>query len=203
MKKVILAVLASMALTPANGQLFSHESLGGAAVGGLIGGIIGHNNGRKTAEGVGIGAGVGLLLGALSENSRRAYYVNAPTPVVAGPVYSYYPARPNYAVTGVAVGGLAGGIIGHNSGRKTAEGIAIGAGAGLVLGAVAEQDARRRNNHVVSVPAYVPVPTHVAPPMKTPAVQAPAPAPQNVTIINNYNFNSPSPMSGANSLFGR
>ena len=100
MKKIILAMLASLALVPANAQLFSRESLGSAAVGGVIGGIIGHNHGRKRAEGFGIGAGAGLLLGAISENARRDSYIAAPAPFVAAPAYSsYYPARPNYATS--------------------------------------------------------------------------------------------------------
>ena len=43
---------------------------------------------------------------------------------------------------GAVLGGIAGGVIGHNNGRRTAEGIAIGAGAGLLLGTLADQAAR-------------------------------------------------------------
>ncbi|MBM3836483.1 MAG: hypothetical protein FJ398_00745 [Verrucomicrobia bacterium] len=203
MKKVIFAALASLAILPANAQLFSRESLGSAAVGGVIGGIIGHNNGRKTAEGIGIGAGAGLLFGALAENSRREAYAYSPAPVVAAPVYPYDAVRPNYTVTGAALGGLAGGIIGHNHGRKTAEGIAIGAGAGVVLGAVAEQNVRRREAYAVAPSAYVPAPIPAGPAApSTPASAAMAPASQPVPLIS-PSFATPSPMSGANALFGR
>ncbi|MBI4658453.1 MAG: hypothetical protein HY735_06340 [Verrucomicrobia bacterium] len=207
MRKALLAAIASSMLLPCQAQLFSRESLGGAAVGGLIGGIIGHNSGRKTAEGIGIGAGAGLLLGALSEPSRREPHITAPAPAFAAPAYSYYPARPNYAVTGAALGGLAGGVIGHNSGRKTAEGVAIGAGAGLVLGALAEQDARRQEVRLASTPAHVVTAQASVPPQPVPApaaAQAAAPSLPPAPIIHNYNPGTvPSPMSSANSLFGR
>src|SRR5437867_7602333 len=42
-------------------------------------------------------------------------------------------------LTGAAMGGVVGGLIGHNSGRQTAEGIAIGAGGGFLLGTLAHQ----------------------------------------------------------------
>lgn len=201
MKRTVLAALASLLILPTHAQLFSRESLGSAAVGGLIGGIIGHNSGRKTAEGIGIGAGAGLVLGALAENSRREAYLY--TPPVAAPVYPYYSIRPNYAVTGAALGGLAGGIIGHNRGRKTAEGIAIGAGTGLVLGAVAEENARRREAYVSPAPANVAQP--IATPQAVTSTSGPAtapPSPQPATLLNN-SYASPTPMSSANALFGR
>ena len=191
-------------LQPVQAQLFSRESLGGAAAGGLIGGIIGHNNGRKTAEGIGIGAGAGLLLGALAENSRRDVYISTPGPMIAAPVYPYYPVRPNYTVTGAALGGVAGGIIGHNSGRRTAEGIAIGAGSGLVLGVLAEENARRKEV-VFAAPASPQARAlAVAPRTAVPAIesQSPGSTSQSAPIISN-SYASPSPMSGANALFGR
>jgi len=196
MKKLVFAALAFLVIVPAQAQLFSRESLGGAAVGGVIGGVIGHNSGRKTAEGIGIGAGAGLLLGALSENSRREVYAPAP-------VYPYYSIRPNHTVTGAALGGLAGGIIGHNSGRKTAEGIAIGAGAGLVIGALAEENARRREGYLAAVPAPV---AHVAAAPQTVPATGPsqtAVAPPPPVILSNPSSAAPSPMCSANALFGR
>jgi uncharacterized protein YcfJ len=199
MKNVILASVLAATLLPANAQLFSRESLGGAALGGLAGGIIGHNSGRRTAEGVAIGAGAGLLLGAITHSARRDYYYGAPTPYVAAPGYYYGPVRPNYAVTGTVLGGVAGGIIGHNSGRRAGAGIAIGAGTGLLLGALAEQNVRRTVHYIEPAPTYV-----VSPPQTVPEVAAapPAtPAPQ-VSVINNYPGSS-SQMSSANGLFGR
>jgi hypothetical protein len=78
MKKTVLTMLAVLVFVPAQAQLFTEESVGGAALGGLIGGIIGHNSGRRTAEGIGIGAGAGFLLGALAHQSRRDRYYRAP-----------------------------------------------------------------------------------------------------------------------------
>lgn len=234
MKTHILLLLICGLITPAKAQLFTPESLSGAALGGLAGGIIGHNNGRKTAEGIAIGAGAGLLLGTLAHQARRDYYESSPAyyypapspiyatpapvvpaPVVTAPVYAYRPARPNYAVTGTLLGGIAGGIIGHNSGRKTAEGIAIGAGAGLLLGAVAESEARYHERHYVPAPpvvvrtvpppvVYRTVPAPVV--VQTHSVVAAPPKPaepvQQVTIVNNY-YGSGSSMNNANALFGR
>lgn len=40
------------------------------------------------------------------------------------------------AGTGAAIGGLAGGIIGHNKDRQTAEGVAIGAAVGALAGGI-------------------------------------------------------------------
>ncbi len=220
MKKAIIGALCVATMltqaVPAKAQIFSRESMGGAVLGGIAGGIIGHNNGRRTAEGIGIGAGAGLLIGALSSNYRRDYYGGHS---YGGPYahgyyshdYYYTPryySRPNYAVGGVLLGGLAGGIIGHNNGRHTAEGIAIGAGAGLLMGGLAEYDLRRRERLsaysyeypqqvVISQPATVLTTT----PVVTQSAQEQAPKP--VTVINNYLGGSSSVMSSANALFGR
>jgi hypothetical protein len=139
-----------------------------------------------------------LLLGALTSNYRRDY-------VTADPGYSasYHgsSSRPNYAVTGALLGGVAGGVIGHNDGRHTAEGIAIGAGAGLLIGGIAEHELRKRER----LTAYAPRVVYSQPATvltTTPVVsqqaivqQAPQPAPEPAP--------APTPMSDANSLFGR
>ena len=188
MKKLILALVIGATAVPIHAQLFSGDALGWATLGGVIGGIVGHNNGRHTAEGVGIGAGAGLLLGALANNSRAAWYGEVqPAPFAP----SYGPQRPNYAIGGAVLGGIAGGVIGHNSGHHTAEGVAIGAASGLFLGAVAEQNSRRQ---VLVQP--VPVgPGHSGQTAPAPAVAT--------TAINTYYPAPQSPMAGANSLFGR
>jgi uncharacterized protein YcfJ len=203
MKTLLSVILCSLAMTSARAQLFGPGSMQGALFGGLAGGIIGHNNANQTGRGVAIGVASGLILGALADSSaNQAYYGNTQVPVPYAPDYpactttSYSPstdyARPNYAVAGTLLGGLAGAIIGHNSGSLSHngwQGAAIGAGAGLLLGGLAEQNAR-----VQEAAAAPPV-------VITPAAPAAAPAP--VTIINN-NYNAPAtPMSGANSLFGR
>jgi uncharacterized protein YcfJ len=43
------------------------------------------------------------------------------------------------ATSGLLLGGLAGGIIGHNDHNQTGRGIAIGAASGLILGSIADQ----------------------------------------------------------------
>ncbi len=43
------------------------------------------------------------------------------------------------ATSGALLGGLAGGIIGHNDHNQTGRGIAIGAVSGLILGSIADQ----------------------------------------------------------------
>jgi hypothetical protein len=125
------------------------------------------------------------------------------------PSYGYYPGYsvdyPYYgsvgyygsgsaASSGFWLGALAGGIIGNNSGSHNGwRGAALGAGAGLLLGSIV--DANRAPTNYATAPVTVTAPVQAAPA----ATQA---APQQVTIINNY-YNSASPMSGANSLFGR
>ena len=208
MKKVVIAALIAATIIPAKAQIFSRESLGGAVLGGIAGGIIGHNSGGRTAEGIGIGAGAGLLLGALTSKHRRNYYEGPYSHDYYEAHYGYAPyySRPNYAVTGALLGGVAGGIIGHNQGRHTAEGIAIGAGAGLLMGGIAEHEMRKRERLspyyvpqtvVISRPATVLTTT----PVVTQAVAQEQEQPQQVT----YNLNSGggSPMSSANALFGR
>ena len=131
------------------------------------------------------------------------------------PSYGYYPGYgvdyPYYgdvgyygsgsaASSGFWLGALAGGIIGHNSGdfrHNGWRGAAWGAGAGWLLGSIV--DANRRPTSYATAPVVVTPPVQAAPAV---AAQPVAAAPQQVTIINNY-YNSASPMSGANSLFGR
>src|SRR5262245_66508521 len=93
MKKLVLTALVGTMMVPARAQLFSDNAFGWATLGGLIGGIVGHNSGRHTAEGVGIGAGAGLLLGALADNSRPAWYGEAQPVALLAP--SYAPAARN------------------------------------------------------------------------------------------------------------
>lgn len=114
------------------------------------------------------------------------------------PYYDYGYGTGSYTGNGLVLGALAGGIIGNNSSafhHSGLRGAAWGAGVGWLLGAVA--DANRppvvyRSAPVVAQPAQV----TTAQPQAAPAAQ-----PQQVTIINNY-YNG-SPMSGANTLFGR
>ncbi len=112
-----------------------------------------------------------------------------------GAGYPYYnTGYGSYAADGLFWGGLAGAIIGNNSGdfRHNAwRGAAWGAGVGWLLGAVADSNRR--------VYTQAPVTVQPAPTQVQPAAQAPQP----VTIINNY-YNAPAtPMSAANGMFGR
>ena len=209
--KTLFAVLISLvSIGSTQAQLFSREGFTGAAVGGILGGVIGHNSGRHTAEGVAIGAGAGLLLGsAIHEANEPTYYYSS-----YGYSYPSYPSygysdyslgydvyrRPNYALSGAALGALGGAIIGHNSGRHAGQGEAIGAGAGFILGSIAEQNARRRAAYY-SVPVsqgyYQTSPTYAVPAPSEPAQS------QESIGISYYNHSSSSSMSSANALFGR
>lgn len=218
MRKLILAGLAALSILPAQAQWLSPDAFGGAVWGGLLGGIIGHNSGRHTGEGIAIGAGAGLLLGALSGvgRSEPVYYPSygaSPSYYGYAPSYGYESRdyyRPNYAGTGAVFGGIAGAVIGNNSGHRGLEGAAIGAGAGLLLGSIAEQQARRQESSrtygstpVQSTPIYQPPAPYYSTIPNAPAVpNAPVvpPAPTHSTVANPY---PTSPMSRANSLFGR
>jgi outer membrane lipoprotein SlyB len=208
MKTSIALALALLALAPAQAQIFRPESVGGVVLGGIAGAIIGNNSGslhHNAWQGAAIGAGAGLLFGsALGEaryqNAWATNQVPAPGAYVyrdspyyydSGPDYVYE--RPDYAVTGTLLGGIAGAIIGNNShGHNAWRGAAIGAGAGYLLGSIAEGNARRREAAAAPIAAA------------SSASAAAAPAPQNVTVINNYYGNSaPAPMAQANALFGR
>ena len=205
--------LAGCLMVSAHAQLFTPSSMTGAALGGLAGGIIGHNNGGHTAEGVGIGAGVGLVVGALADRQERTYVAPDPTYVAAPQqvyVHSAPPPRPNLPLSGAVVGGIAGGIIGHNNGGHTAEGVAIGAGAGLLLGAIAEGPRSyyrpRRAYYVEQPPVYYAPPpqvTYAPAPQPTVVVQPSEPVVQSTTTIIQSNPSGTPAMSGANSLFGR
>lgn len=178
-----------------------------------------HDHGRRDhgRTHVHVGFGYGRNYGYYSPSHYGTrwdygYY----SPYRAWPAYSYYPGysvdypyygtygsygygNGSYAANGLVLGALAGGIIGHNSGEfrhNGWRGAAWGAGVGWLLGAVA--DANRRPVGY-SAPQVVAQPAAVIP--QQTQVAAPA-QPQQVTIINNY-YNSSTPMSGANSLFGR
>ena len=75
-------------------------------------------------------------------------------PYYAYPDYGYYgyydAGRPNYAVSGTLLGALTGGIIGNSIHHQGWEGAAIGAGAGLLLGGIAEDAARRQERQAAA-----------------------------------------------------
>lgn len=139
----------------------------------------------------------------------------------SSPVYGYYDGYTGYdypyyggvsygtyggsaASNGLLLGALAGGIIGHNSGEfrhNGWRGAAWGAGIGWLLGTIA--DSNRRAVTYSAPSSYYPSAATSVPVAVPAATAAPAATPaQPVTIINNY-YGSASPMSGANTLFGR
>lgn len=171
----------------------------------------GHDRYRTHGHvGIGYGRGYGYYSNPWYYRSGWGYY----SPYRTWPTYSYYPgygldypyyssygygAGSSYAANGLLLGALAGGVLGHNSGdfRHSAwRGAAWGAGVGWLLGAVADAN---RQPVVYSSAPVVTQPAAVMPATTQPTAPA---QPQQVTIINNY-YNSATPMSGANSLFGR
>lgn len=220
MKTTIPLLACMLAATSVQAQLFTPSTVGGAAIGAVAGGVIGNNTGsrNKGTEGAVIGAVAGGLLGSAYAQSRReAPHYTHPGPVrqrgyyySSGPsyapaVYHHTPsyARPSHTATTTLLGGIAGAIIGHNNGRRGWEGAAIGAGAGYVLGRLSEPRhvpaPRRVHTHRYEPYAYYRQPVVVT------AAPAPrAPAPRQITIINNHYYGTgSSPMSGANAMFGR
>jgi len=115
--------------------------------------------------------------------------------------YDYGYDRPNYAVGGTLLGALAGGIIGHNVNRQGWEGAGIGAAAGLVLGGIAESNARARERAVYSTPPAVYSQSSSIP--DAPTVNDAPTVPAARQIQNAPTYQPVSSMSGANSLFGR
>lgn len=102
------------------------------------------------------------------------------------------------APDGFWLGALAGGIVGHNSGafRHNAwRGAAWGAGAGWLLGTIADAN---RSNRVYGAPQATLTPATVV-------VAAPTVQPQGETSVTVYNpqTGNASAMASANSLFGR
>jgi hypothetical protein len=224
MKTTLCLVLAVATLTSARAEIFrsgaSHGSRGGGEMNAHRSGDhrnYGHRDyGRgdhRTNVHLGFGYGYGYGRGYGYSNpwyygAGYGYY----SPYRALPSYSYYPGYgvdyPYYgtygygggssAANGLLLGALAGGVIGNNSGafhHSSWRGAAWGAGLGWLLGAVADSNRRP----VVYQQASVAQPAAV---MQAPSQPVAPGQPQQVTIINNY-YNSSTPMSGANSLFGR
>ncbi len=193
MKTTISFLALVLAAVPAQAQLFTPSTVGGAALGAIAGGVIGNNSGSHNGtQGAVIGAVAGGLLGSVYGQSQRetSPYYNTGGPSYyysSGPSYApqtYYStpesARPSYTATTTLLGGVAGAIIGHNNGRHTWQGAAIGAGSGYLFGRLTEPSRTAR-----------------------PVSGAPASQPQQITIINNYYGGATTPMSNANSMFGR
>jgi len=203
------------------GEMIGNANAGATRVGGPRSGGYGYRDQPAVYVGVRAGSGAGYRsfgYGYGHGHPARVYpgrgyagYGWGPAVYRSAPAYGYYPGYgdgyPYYstypagsaASTGLLLGSLAGGIIGHNSGdfrHNGWRGAAWGAGIGWLLGSVV--DARRHADVYASAPIVV---------QPAPAVQVSAPSaapaqPQQVTIINNY-YNTPTPMTSANGLFGR
>lgn len=108
--------------------------------------------------------------------------------------YGAYPTYGSYTAGGLWWGALTGAIVGHNSGslhHSAGRGAAIGAGVGMLLGAIA--DANRPVVAPQPTAVYLAAPAATATTYAAPApVLLPAPTPVETT-----------PMSTANGLFGR
>lgn len=217
MKTSFSLCLALLAAAPGSAQVFRPATVNGAVVGGIAGAVIGHNSGslnHNAWKGAAIGAGVGAVVGSVVGPDRdgrrdtpvRAAHYESPYVYRAVPRVAYYGAvgydRGSAAADGFFLGGLAGGMIGHSSGRfrhNGWHGAAWGAGAGWLLGSIA--DANRRVVIWERPPVYVEQAQPVV--VQAPAQPAqPAAQPQQITIINNY-YGNAAPMSQANGLFGR
>lgn len=227
MKAILTLGLAALVLTPAHAQIFGSRAAGGALLGGIAGAVIGHNSGSLSHngwQGAAIGAGVGALIGAAADRDAARYDHRVPAPQ-GGYIYREAPRHHGYggyygygrsaAHDGLWLGALAGGIIGHNSGGSWRHngwrGAAWGAGAGWLLGSIV--DANRGygyyGDYGYRTYGYgyydygYPRTVVMAQPQPVVVQQAaPAPAPQQVTIINNY-YGNAAPMTSANAMFGR
>jgi outer membrane lipoprotein SlyB len=224
MKTIYALTVALFALAPMQAQVFRPETVNGAVLGGIAGAVIGNNSGdlhHNAWRGAAIGAVAGGLIGSAVGESREYDHrtqVTAPSGYYTyGPSYrhgyygyrgyygysqpDYYYSdygydRPSYAASGLLLGGLTGAIIGNNShGHNAWRGAAWGAGAGLLLGAIADQNVREREERAAVIQD-----TQAAAAVQNAATTESTP--QNVTITNNY-YGGSTPMSSANSMFGR
>lgn len=172
----------------ARGSRVEHRGRGGSRGGHHFGGHHGHHYGSgayfpgfRYYDGYGLG--------------YPQYTIDDYDPYGTYGTYGTY--RGSAAANGLLLGALAGGIIGHNSGdfrHNGWRGAAWGAGAGWLLGTIADTNRRvvsNRQPELVAQPTVALAPAPVG-----------QPAAQPVTLINNYH-GTPSAMSPANGLFGR
>jgi outer membrane lipoprotein SlyB len=187
-----------------------HNAWRGAAIGtvagGLIGSAVGESRDRAHHAQVPVPSGYyshapayrssyGFGYGYGRPYGYRSGYYGYASPGYYYSDYGY--GRPSYASSGLLLGGLTGAIIGNNShGHNAWRGAAWGAGAGLLIGAIADANTRDREEQIaVAQDAQAAAAVQNAATTQS--------TPQNVTIINNYYGSSATPMSSANGMFGR
>ncbi|MFT3783112.1 MAG: YMGG-like glycine zipper-containing protein [Nibricoccus sp.] len=227
MKTTFLLALSLLTLVSARAEVFRPSTVNGAVVGGLAGALIGSTSGDRDDiwRGAAVGAVAGGLIGAASDSHghSRHSHVSVSVGYGYGPgyygayrpyyqpyrpynYYSYYSrpvyyTRPSYASSGLFWGGLTGAIIGNNShGHNAWRGAAWGAGAGLLVGAIADANVRERE---AREQAYAEAKAAFEAQQNNNTATQQQTAPQNVTIINNNYGSGSTPMSSANGLFGR
>lgn len=221
MKKLLFLLLAAASTVGLSAQVFRPDVVNGAAWGAIAGAVLGHNSGslgHNAWRGAAYGALAGAIIGGAGDDHHRHTQVPVPRhyshrshyPVYVEPAYwpgyswndygygyddyAYGYGSADGATNGLVLGGIAGAILGRNSGslgHNAWRGAAYGALAGTILGSIHDANVPR-TRRVVPARAY----EYQA---EEPAPAAPAAAP--VTIINNYYVTTP--MSGANALFGR
>ena len=136
---------------------------------------------------------------------RGAYYYRPGYSYIDSDFYGYsdydsgYYGGSSYATNGLLMGALAGAVIGNNSGglhHNAWRGAGIGAAAGYLFGSIAENNARRREailtQQAANASGTADQPTSAAPAVS----ETPAP-------VTAAKLQSSTPMSSANSLFGR
>ncbi len=194
-----------------NSGALKHNSWRGAAIGTVAGALIGSAVGTSRDNGYshdmpvptyrsGYGRDYGYYSPSVSRYRQPTYFTDYSyrEPGYYGSSHRAHTSERTRASTGLILGGIAGAVIGNNSGdlRHNAwRGAAIGAASGWILGAIADQRAIDRQREAV----YAMSPQETAP--ATPAAPASA-VPQTVIINNNY-YGLQSSMTSANSLFGR
>ncbi|ATC63625.1 hypothetical protein CMV30_06485 [Nibricoccus aquaticus] len=190
------------------GHNSGHDAWKGAAIGTVVGGLLGSSVSRESREipmpsyRNGYGRDYGYYTPSYASYRSPLYhsdYSRSREPGYYGSSYTPYASTRSRASTGLLLGGIAGAVIGNNSGdlrNNPWRGAAIGATTGWLLGSIADQRARERAR--AAEITYV----STAAPEETPPATPAQTVPQTVIINNNYYGNS-SAMAPANSLFGR
>jgi uncharacterized protein YcfJ len=199
--KIVLASIAfSLSSTLGFSQIFTPNNVRGGILGAGIGAVIGHQSDR-TGKGALIGGAAGYIISDLSDrrsyrqpaySHTNRYYYHSYTP-------AYYQSRTSRNINGALLGGLAGGVIGHQSNRSV-KGAAIGAAAGYILSDLSSTSQRKTSRYYSSPRTY-----QIAPPYSrysTSQYDTRYERQPQIIIINNY-YGGSSVNGSANALFGR